>query len=524
MSLDLPPPEASERSAEEALRGDQPLKARRARIDTYQQAVVYMRRDCAVCRAEGFEAQAQVELVANGRQVPALLHRVDADWLGHDEAALSDAAWSLLGLTEGDELRVRHATPLESLRFLRAKVYGRKLDYPSMRALVADIGEGRLSDLQLAAFVTACAGGRLDTAEVIALTRAMVDVGERLHWPRTPVMDKHCVGGLPGNRTTLIVVPIVTACGVTMPKTSSRAITSPAGTADTMETLAPVALDVATMRRVVEREGGCIAWGGSARLSPADDVLIRVERPLDLDSEAQLVASVLSKKLAVGSERVLIDIPVGPTAKVRSSAAAQSLAANLVEVGSAIGLQVEVVETDGRQPVGRGIGPALEALDVVAVLRREAGAPADLRERALFLAGRVLEMAGRAPAGQGLALAARTLDSGLAWAKFAALCEAQGGLREPPRAAYTAVVEATAAGRIGAIDNRRLARAAKLAGAPRDAAAGAVIHVRLGEAVAEGQPLFTLHASAPGELAYARSYVAGQAAPIVEIDPPEEDS
>ena len=189
-----------------------------------------------------------------------------------------------------------------------------------------------------------------------------------------------------------------------------------------------------------------------------------------------------------------------------------------------IGLQVQVVESDGRQPVGRGIGPALEALDVMAVLRREAGTPADLRERSLFLAGRVLEMAGRAPAGQGLALATRTLDSGLALAKFIALCEAQGGVREPPRAPHTAVVPAASGGRIGAIDNRRLARAAKLAGAPRNAAAGAVIHVRLGDTVAAGEPLFTLHAGAAGELAYAQAYVAGQAMPIVAIDPPEESA
>ena len=494
------------------------LRARRALIDTYQQPVVYMRSDCAVCLAEGFEAQAQVEVVFDGRQVPATLHRVDAGWLSHDEAALSEAAWNLLGLQGGEALQVRHAQPLESLKFLRAKVYGRKLDYPSMRALIEDVGHGRLSDLHLAAFVTACAGGRLDEQEIVALTRAMVDVGHRIRWPLSPVMDKHCVGGLPGNRTTLLVVPIVTACGVIMPKTSSRAITSPAGTADTMETLAPVALDVATMRRVVEREGGCIAWGGSAQLSPADDVLIRVERPLDLDSEAQLVASVLSKKAAVGSERVLIDVPVGPTAKVRSSAAAQSLAASLVSVGAAIGLQVEVVQTDGRQPVGRGIGPALEALDVMAVLHRRSDAPQDLRERALMLAGRLLEMAGRAAPGTGLALATRTLDSGQALAKFIAICEGQGGLREPPRASHTQVVAAAGAGRVGAIDNRRLARAAKLAGAPHDAAAGAVIHVRLGDTVAAGQPLITLHSRAPGQLAYALAYVNTQA-PIVAIDP-----
>ena len=504
-------------SPQEPLAALRRLRARRAGIDTYQQPVIYMRSDCAVCRAEGFEAQAQVEVRLDGRRVLAILHRVDADWLHHDEAALSDAAWNLLGVRGGEEIEVTHAPPLDSLASVRAKVYGRQLGYGQLRTLMDDVSQGRLSDLHLASFLTACAGGRMSPGEIIDLTRAMVDVGTRLRWHASPVMDKHCVGGLPGNRTTPIVVAIVAACGAVMPKTSSRAITSPAGTADTMEVLAPVALSVREMQRVVDREGGCIVWGGAARLSPADDVLIRVERPLDIDSEAQLVASVLSKKLAAGSDRVLIDIPVGPTAKVRSSEAARSLAGSLQAVGEAMGLELRVIQSDGRQPVGRGIGPALEARDVLAVLRHQADAPPDLRERALALASELLEMAGRCAPGGGAALAQCVLDDGRAWAKFVAICEAQGGLREPVTAPCTAPVTATAAGRVATIDNRRLARAAKLAGAPRDACAGAFIHVRLGDRVAAGQPLFTLHAQSPGELAYALSYVAGQA-PIVALE------
>ncbi|MDF5946667.1 hypothetical protein P4129_06515 [Pseudomonas aeruginosa] len=189
-----------------------------------------------------------------------------------------------------------HAPPLDSLSHVRAKVYGNALGDAEFSAIISDVAAGHYSDLHLATFITACAGDRLDLAETVSLTNAMIGVGDRIDWGRPLVVDKHCVGGLPGNRTTLLVVPIVAACGLTMPKTSSRAITSPAGTADTMEVLAPVNLDVPSMRRVVERTGGCIVWGGSVRLSPADDILIRVERPLDLDSEGQLVASVLSKQ------------------------------------------------------------------------------------------------------------------------------------------------------------------------------------------------------------------------------------
>lgn len=486
------------------------LHLRRLGIDTYQEPVVYMHRDCPVCRSEGFEAQSRVELSFNGHSVVATLNVVDGDFLRPDEAGVSEAAWRLLRGSEGELVTLRHPKPLESLGHVRAKVYGRKLTPVALKAVISDVAAGRYSDLQLAAFVTACAGDRLDLDETVALTRAMVDAGERITWAPGFVMDKHCVGGLPGNRTTMVVVPIVAACGLRMPKTSSRAITSPAGTADTMETLAPVDLDVPAIRRVVERTGGCIVWGGAVRLSPADDILIRVERPLDLDSQGQLVASVLSKKAAAGSTHVLIDIPVGPTAKVRSAEAAAGLARQLHATGEALGLKVRVVQTDGGAPVGRGIGPALEARDVLAVLRNEAGAPQDLAQRSLFLAGSLLEFGGAAPAGAGLAVATAVLEDGRAWRKFQEICEAQGGMRELPRAAWRQEIAAPRSGAVVAIDNRRLARIAKLAGAPRAPAAGIDLHVRNGEFVERGQPLFTLHAGSPGELAYALDYAAAQ--------------
>ena len=377
------------------------LRLKRLGIDTYQEPVIYMRSDCHVCRAEGFEAQSRVQVAHNGHAIVATLNVITGDLLAPDEVGLSEVAWRLLGARAGDAATLSHPPVLESLSRVRAKVYGKRLGDADMRAIVRDIAAGRYADIHLSAFIAACAGDRLDLAETVALTRAMTDAGERLAWGHAPVVDKHCVGGLPGNRTTLIVVPIVAAFGLTMPKTSSRAITSPAGTADVMATLTEVELDVPAMRRVVEREGGCIVWGGAVRLSPADDILIRVERPLDLDSEGQLVASVLSKKAAAGSSHVVIDIPVGETAKVRSREAAQALSHRLVETGHAIGLTVQTVVTDGTQPVGRGIGPALEARDVLAVLRREADAPADLRERALQLAGAVLEFAPGVAPGRG---------------------------------------------------------------------------------------------------------------------------
>ncbi|OYX42075.1 MAG: thymidine phosphorylase [Rhodobacterales bacterium 32-67-9] len=490
---------------------DNTLRLARAGIDTYRQPVVFMREDCHVCRAEGFAALTRIEVTLGDRSIIATLNVLtDGGWLPSDTAALSEEAWAILQPEPGDRARFSHPEPPESVSAIRAKVYGETLEQDRFDAIVRDVLDRRLSDLDLAAFIAACAGDRLSIAETIALTRSMQAAGETLDWGGADIFDKHCVGGLPGNRTTPIVVSIVAAAGLMIPKTSSRAITSPAGTADTMEVLAPVALDIPALRRVVEAEGGCIVWGGNLALSPADDLLIRIERPLDFDSDGQLVASVLSKKAAVGAKRVLIDVPVGPTAKVRSVETAAALERRLRAVGEAIGLTLSIHQSDGTSPVGNGIGPALEAQDVLAVLRRDKDAPGDLRDRALDLAGALLDLAPEGQATGGRAAAEQLLDSGGAEAKFMAICAAQGGFSEPGEARYHAVVTARANGRLAAIDNRRIARTAKLAGAPRQKLAGLRLLARVGDRIEYGKPLFEIHADTLGELEYARSYAEAQ--------------
>jgi thymidine phosphorylase len=494
------------------------LRLRRLGIDTQQDMVVYMRPDCHVCRSEGFSAQARILVEVNGRAIVATLGRIATDLLSIDQASLSENAWQRLGVNEGDEIAISHAAPLESLSFVRGKVYGQRLDDGAWQAIVDDIAKGRYTDVHLSSFITACAGRSLELGETVGLTKAMVAAGERLDWDRRPIADKHSVGGLPGNRTTPIVVAIVASYGLTIPKTSSRAITSPAGTADTMETLAPVDLDVAHMRRVVDREGGCIVWGGAVDLSPADDVLVRIERALDLDSEGQLVASVLSKKIAAGATHLVLDMPVGATTKVRTGEEADRLTRLLTEVAAAFGIQARTLKSDGSQPVGRGIGPALEARDILSVLQNERLAPQDLRQRALGLAGSLLELVGTAAPGQGAIAAAKAIEDGSAWRKFQAICLAQGGMRKPPRARHTHPVLAAHTGRVAGFDNRVLARVAKLSGAPSAKEAGIELEVHLGDLVQKGQPLYTVHSAAKGELAYALGYAAAHP-DVIRLEP-----
>lgn len=484
------------------------LRLRRLGIDTYREFVVFMHRDCLVCRSEGFQVRSRVRVTVGDRSITATLYVVGDAILGMEEASLSEAAWIALAANAGDIARMSHPEPVASDSFLRKKIYGGTLSGPELAAIVGDIAGHAYDDIRLAAFVTACAGDRLDLAETIGLTEAMVKVGDRLNWTSTVVADKHCVGGLPGNRTTMILVPIIAAAGLCIPKTSSRAITSPAGTADAMEALTIVGLDLAAMRKVVEKEGGCIVWGGSVALSPADDILIGVERPLDLDSEGQLIASVLSKKIAAGSTHVVLDLPVGPTAKIRDQVAALQLADRLRRVAGHFGLVVDLVLSDGSQPVGRGIGPALEARDVLAVLGNRADAPADLRDRALTLAAHLIDLARPGMAGAGQQFAAEILASGAAERKFLAICEAQGGLKPLTPAPFRRDVTASSDGTVTAIDNRRLAKAAKLAGAPTAALAGVDFHAPLGRRAQRGEVLFTLHGQTRSEIDYAADYVA----------------
>lgn len=492
------------------------LKTRRIGLHTQREPIVIMRTDCPVCRSEGLAPRAQVLLRGDGREVAAILFQGADQILGPDEIGLSEAAWSLLGGHEGEWVRVSHLPPLKSMGFVRSRIYGKTLGPIAFDGIVRDVVAGHYSDVQLSAFITAASAVPLSDDETFDLTRAMAGAGDQLSWDRA-VIDKHSVGGLPGNRTTPIIVAIAAAAGLTIPKTSSRAITSPAGTADAMETVTKVDLDLATMRKVVDMEGGCLAWGGSLRLSPADDIFIGVERQLDVDPEGQLIASVLSKKIAAGAKQVVLDVPVGPTAKVRNARSAQRLARRIAEIADRFGVQAQCILSDGKQPVGRSIGPALEMTDVLSVLRLEADAPSDLRERAIVLAAAVLELGGAAKRGHGKDLARQLLTNGSAYRKFERICVAQGGFRAPPRASLQRVIVADSSGRIISMDNRQIARLAKFAGAPDSPAAGLQLHARLGDQVTSGKPLITLHAETEAELAYAIDY-ARSATDIIKIE------
>lgn len=471
------------------------LKVRSINLDTGRENVAVISRRSKALRAEIFRGFSRVELRRHSKSLLATLLITDDDSLvGPNDLGLAEPAFRRFGSSVGDFVTILPAAPPASLDAVRAKIQGSTLSADQIRAIVDDLAHYRYSEMEIAAFLISSASF-MTTDELLALTQSMAQAGTQLKWGKSVVVDKHCIGGIPGNRTSMIVVPIVAAHGLMMPKTSSRAITSPAGTADTMEVLARVDLRVDEMKEVANACNGCLIWGGHVNLSPADDILISVERPLSIDTREQMVASIMSKKLAAGSTHLLLDLPIGPTAKLTNANEAMRLRKLFEFVGSHFGILVEVIVTDGRQPIGNGIGPVLEARDVMAVLSNEPSAPADLREKSLRLAAHLLEYDPNLHGGKGYTRAQELLNSGAALRHMEMMIAAQGssGCRTD-LGDLTFDVLAEADGFVTSIDCLRLNRLARTAGAPLDKGAGIDVFKKIGARVEKGEPLYRIFA------------------------------
>lgn len=485
-------------------------------IDAWRDNIAYLPSD-SLLGVEDFDGPGKVDVAGpvdehgQCRSIRARINVVQSGWLLEpDEIGLSREAFVELGLPAGSEITLTRTPPQHSRDALRAKIQGRELGASEYAMLLRDIAEGRYPDSEIAAFLVV-ATRSLSDAEVGALAAVRAGFSTPLRWDEPIVVDKHSMGGIPGSRITLIVAPIVAAHGLAMPKTSSRAITSAAGTADAMEVLARVDLTVDDVRRTVAEARACIAWNGRINHSAVDDVMNAITRPLGIDSNRWSVASIISKKLTAGSTHVAIDLPYGRRAKLRSLAEAEELAALFETVGRAVGLHVEAVATCGAAPIGRGIGPALEVRDVLWVLEGHADAPADLREKALAFAGRILSWdPAIATLERGRARAAEMLASGAARQALDRIVAAQGRRDVVLRpAAMSHTVRAARSGRIGEIDGWRIAGIARRAGAPFDKSAGIDLLRRVGDDVAVGEGLFTIHASAGPDLEAAVAMAAG---------------
>jgi AMP phosphorylase len=403
-----------------------------------------------------------------------------------------------LKLGEGSEIEMRVAGRPASLDFIKKKMDGGRLSKDETLTIIRDVVNDDISAAELTAFITASYINPLDMDEVEHLTRAMVDTGERIKFASRPIVDKHSIGGVPGNKISLVVVPIIAASGLKIPKTSSRAITGAGGTADLMEVLANVEFSATEVQQMTEKVGGTIVWGGATNIAPADDRIIIQEYPFKIDARGQMLASVMAKKSAVGANLVVIDIPVGQHTKVLTMQDGRRLAREFIELGDRLSIKVECALTYGDMPVGHSIGPNLEVREALSVLEG-AAEPNSFIQKSVSLAGIAFEMSGKAARGAGTAMAQEILAKGKALDKFRQIIMIQGGnpnvkSDDIQPGEHQFVVNAPVSGYVIDMNNRSLITLARIAGAPHDRGAGILLHAKKGKLIKAGEPLFTIYA------------------------------
>ncbi|MEM3832856.1 MAG: AMP phosphorylase [Thermoprotei archaeon] len=402
-----------------------------------------------------------------------------------------------LGIIDGSLINVSPSSLPVSISYIKKKMKGTILSKDEIESIVRDSVNYELTELEIAAFLMAEQFVGMNLDEIVYLTEAMVNTGERIRFDE-PVYDVHSIGGVPGNsKASILVVPIVASAGILIPKTSSRAITSPAGTADTMEVLARVDLTPREVKEIALKTRGVLVWGGRLNLAPADDIYVKIEHILGIDPEPQMVASILSKKLAIDAKFVLIDLPIGPKAKVENMDDARKLARLLSDVAERLSISIKCAITYGGQPLGYTVGPALEAREALEAL--EGKGSMSLVEKALSLASLIIEAANIVPKGSGYNIAKDILTSGKALKKFREIIDAQGGNPnikpdDIPVGDKTISLYAPVDGYITGTDNSAITAIARAAGAPSDKGAGVRLYYKAGHKVKKGEPILTIHA------------------------------
>jgi len=465
------------------------LKARILKIDAGGKNIVILNKEDS--EELGIKSLARVKLSFGNRRITAIVNVsekiVKKGWIG-----IYDEVKKCLKVKNNDVIRIEVAKYPTSLQFIKKKLKGGKLDYFEMKEIVKDIVEGNLTEIEIASFVTSLYEQGLDLEETVNLTLSMVETGKTLDLEKK-VVDKHSIGGVPGDKTTLLLVPIVAAANLTIPKTSSRAITNAAGTADRTECLMPVDLHIDEMKKVVEKTNGCIVWGGKLDLAPADDVFVQIEYPLGIDP--LLLPSIMSKKKAVNANYLVVDIPCGRGTKVKTIGDASLLARDFIELGKKLLIKVNCAITYGEQPLGYAIGPALEAREALEILMRKRNV-VDVMEKATSLSSILFKMVGMR---NGNEIAMKILKSGKAEKKIREIIKAQGGNekilpKDIEIGNYRIDVKAENSGYVLWIDNSILINIARAAGAPKDKGAGILLYKKIGDRVRKNEKIFTVFA------------------------------
>ncbi len=475
------------------------LIAKKIDLEAGENTVILNKREA---ESLGLRSQSRVKVIKDNESAVAIVE-TSLTLVEEDEIGVLHRVSGRINANTGDVLKVVPTKRPESIDHIREKLEGKELSEHAIKEIISDITERRLSDIELSAYVSGVYANGMNLRETKDLTLAMIETGETIEFDKHPIFDHHSIGGVPGNKITLLIVPIVAAAGLMIPKTSSRAISSAGGTADIFEVLADVTLSLNEIKKITEEIGGTIAWGGGVNLAPSDDLIIRAEYPLRIDPYSQVLASVLSKKKATGAEYLVMDIPVGPDTKVKDLDKGRRYARDFVTLGEEIGINVRCALSYGGQPIGRTVGPAIEAKEALQALEGKE-VPTSLIEKSLEIAGMILEFGGIGEK-NGKDKARSILESGKALDKMKEIIENQRG--DPditsdtvPVGGHTAHIYAKEEGYVGTVNNHTIIEIVRCAGGPYHKGAGIYLKKKRGDKVEKGEILMTIYSENTGKL------------------------
>jgi len=473
------------------------LKVKRIDIEARDQMVILNSSDADEI---GLRSQDRVSVNHNKNSCTAVVE-TSQSLVEKGDVGLVEKVIEGLEVDEGAIITVKPTRRPESVEHIKEKLKGEELSEHGIREIIQDIVNQCLSDIELSAYVSGIYSQGMNNREIKYLINAMIETGDTIKYDRHPVFDHHSIGGVPGNKITLLIVPIVASAGLMIPKTSSRAISSAGGTADIFETLADVNLSMGEIKEIAEDVGGTIAWGGSVNLAPSDDIIIRAEYPLRIDPYPQVLASVLSKKKSAGAEYLVMDIPVGANTKVESIELGRKYARDFVSLSEEIGIETSCALSYGGQPIGNTIGPAIEAKEALMALEGKE-VPSSLIEKSTTLAGMVLEQGGIK---DGKEEAKRLLESGKALDKMKQIIDKQNGDPEVSSediriGKHSKKIYSDEEGYVDSINNEEIIKIVRAAGGPKSKKAGILLNKKKGDKVEKDEEKYRIYSEYESKL------------------------
>lgn len=485
------------------------LSLKHIAIGSFNENIAYLHKDCDAYKIDDIQNITKIEVHGGAAPLFAFLEVVDdPSIVAPNQLGLNNEAFARLNLPEGANISISLAGAPPSMASIQRKIAGNILSSAEYASIIKDIVAKRYSNMDVASFLVA-SGSFMTASEVLSLTEALI--GEDiLRWDNENiVVDHHCLGGVPGNKTDIIITAIVAAYGLPIPKTASRSLTSCAGVADTFAVLANVDISEDKLKQLIKDNRGAIADYNKLPIAFASKIVSSVERALGVTQQQHIVASILAIKLAAGITHLVLDIPVGPTSRIKSTNEAMRIRKLVEHVGDMLSIEIDAVITDGSEPIGHGVGAVLEARDVMKVLRNKEDAPQDLLEKSLFLAGRILEFDPKLRGGQGYHVAKEILTSGRALETINRIIYAQGKAPQAQLGHLTRDIVAPKAGIIEGIDNQRINKIGVLAGASQYPGAGLDLLKKVGDSVEPGETLYRIHSVNASDFAFANSIVDG---------------